>query len=259
MASFLINTKAEMLKSRRTLAYRITFFAGISLPVLFMLAYILRPDVFTKMLSINPWEMQMKHCWEMGSVFFPMFVTILTSLVVQNEYRNNTWKNVYTQPRGYADIFFSKFAVIQLLMLASLLFMNLAMVTTAYIANIFHGAYGFFGTAIPIGKMLSFSVHIYLASLAVSVIQYWLSMRFKNYVTSMGIGIGLTIAGLVMLNWDKSIYWPYLHPLFTYMGERKHNAQSIAGIAKHEWYSIIYAAVLLPLSFLSIVSRKERG
>ncbi len=62
MANFLINTKAEFLKSRRTLAYRLALIAGVSMPLLFMIAYILKPDAFLNNLSQQPWEAHMKKC-----------------------------------------------------------------------------------------------------------------------------------------------------------------------------------------------------
>ncbi|NML22767.1 ABC transporter permease subunit [Pseudoflavitalea sp. G-6-1-2] len=259
MASFIINTKAELLKSRRTLAYRVAFFGGISLPVLYMLGYILRPDIFTKSLSQFPWEAHLKNCWEIGAAFFPMFVVILTSLVVQTEYRNNTWKNVYTQPRSNADIFFSKFVVIQLLLLAALLLFDLSLLATGYVSNMIHGAYGFFSIPPSFDKIIHISTHIYLSSLGLAALQYWLSLRFKNYITSMGIGIGMTIVVFMIFQWNKSIYFPYAHPLLTYFLDSKKELVYYAGVAKHEWYSIIYAAVLLPLGFWNMVTRKERG
>lgn len=254
MASFIINIKAEFLKSRRTLAYRAALIAGIALPVLYALGYIVYPKPFLVDLSTVPWEAHAKSCLQMGAAFFPMYVTMITSLVVQTEYKNNTWKLVYTQPRSYADIFFSKFVVIQILIMGSLLLFIISIITTGYIAEIFRPQYAFFELPVPIAFLTSIAVRLYIACLCITAIQYWLSLRFKNYITSLGIGIGLTIMGMAILKWDKVIYFPYAYPILTYFKQ-----MNIKGLARHEWYSLAGTAIALVLGFWNMVRRKERG
>lgn len=257
MASFLINTKTELLKSRRTLAYWIAFLSAIALPVMLLLAYALRPDVFVPRQGAEPWVMHIRNCWEMPAAFFPMFVTVLTSLVVQTEYKNNTWKLIYTLPRSYGDIFFSKFIVIQLLLLGSMLVFNLAVLATGSIASLLNGDYAFLSTAPPFSLMFSISAKVYVSSLCIAAIQYWLSLRFRNYVASMGIGMGLNITTFIIVKWDKIIYFPYAYPFLTYFKGGEGIASN--GLARHEWYSIIGLAVVLLLSYWDIQRRKERG
>jgi hypothetical protein len=254
MASFIINTKAEFLKSRRTLAYRVAFLAGTALPLLYALGYIIYPKPFLADMSTVPWEAHAKSCLQMGAAFFPMYVTMITSLVVQTEYKNNTWKLVYTQPRSYTDIFFSKFLVIQILIMGSLLLFNISIIATGYIADIFRPQYAFFEVPVPAAFLASITFRLYVASLCITAIQYWLSLRFKNYITSLGIGIGLTIMGMAILKWDKVIYFPYAYPILTYFKQ-----MDAKGLVKHEWYSLMGTAVALALGLWNMVRRKERG
>lgn len=254
MANFLINTKAEFLKSRRTLAYRVSIIAGVAMPVLFMFAFIFKPDAFLIDLAAQPWEVHLKNVWQFGAAFFPMYVTIIASLVVQTEYRNNTWKMVYMQPRSHADIFFSKFMVIQILLMASLLIFNLAILSTGYIANIFHSEYAFFRKAPPLEWMITLTVRMYIASLCITAIQYWFSLRFKNFITSMGLGIGLTIVAFIILKWDKVVYYPYAYPALTFF-----KRADMKGLAVHELNSLAGAATALLFGFWNIAKRKEHG
>lgn len=254
MASFIINTKAEFLKSRRTLAYRAAFIAGTMLPMFYALAYIIYPKTFLAELGDTPWQSHAKGCWQLGTAFFPMFVTIITGLVVQTEYKNNAWKLIYTQPRSYADIFFSKFVVIQLLIMASLLLFNISIITSGYIADVFRPQYAFFETLPPVDVFARLTARIYIASLCITAIQYWLSLRFKNYIASLGIGIALTILGFAILQWDKIVYFPYAFPILTFF-----KAMDVKGLARHEWYSLIGTVIALASGFLFTVSRKERG
>lgn len=254
MASFLINTKAEFLKSRRTLAYRLAFLAGMCLPILNFLAYVIMPQTFMESLQSKPWENLLTNTLQMTAAFMPIYVTMLVSLVVQTEYRNNTWKTVYTQPRSYADIFFSKFVVIQLLLLASLLVFNLMVLTTGYLSNVVHHKYAFFDQAPPIADMLRISTRLYVSMLCVGAIQYWISLRFKNFITSMSIGLAMTIAAIMIMKWDNAVYFPYAYSVITYF-----KTVSIKGLAIHEIYSLIGTVVVLLLGFWNIATRKERG
>ncbi|WP_315817523.1 ABC transporter permease [Paraflavitalea speifideaquila] len=150
MASFIINTKAEILKCRKTAAYWLTLLASVFVPLLSWLMLVAKPEHFVKKLKPDAWHIFMNMCWEPAAAFFlPMYVILVTSLIVQIEYRNNSWKQVYASPRSYADIFFSKFLVIHLMIIASLVLFNVFMVISALTANALNSGYTFLIHPIP--------------------------------------------------------------------------------------------------------------
>ena len=65
----------------------------------------------------------------------------------------------------------------------------------------------------------------------------------------LGIGLALLITGFIILNWSKIIYFPYAYTILTYMK---------AG-GKHEYYSLIWFAVITMIGFFDTINRKERG
>jgi lantibiotic transport system permease protein len=255
MATFLINTKTELWKCRRTAAFWITIIGGAFIPLFLMVAYISFPKDFLGDLGNDPWGNHMKMNWQSAAaLFFPFYTIIVTSLVVQIEYRNNTWKQVYASPRTYADIFFSKFVIIHLLILACFLLFDFFVIGTAFMANAIRPQYKFFDTAIPWEKLLSFTARQYIAILGMTSIQYWLSLRLRNYIAPLGIGLGLIIIGITMLGWEKVIYYPYAYTAVTFFKNKGSN-----GLATHEVYSLIWFAAVLVLAFLDTSKRKERG
>jgi hypothetical protein len=206
-------------------------------------------------LGKDAWEWHIRNNWQVAAaMYFPFYVIIVTSLVVQIEYRSNTWKQVYASPRTYADIFFSKFCIIHLLILSSFLLFNLFVVGSATISNIFRSQYAFFDNPVPWERLLRFSARQYIAILAMTSIQYWISLRLRNYIAPLGIGLALFILGIVLLQWDKVIYYPYAYTAVTFFKTKQSN-----GLANHEVYSIIWFVAVLGLAFWDTKNRKERG
>src|SRR5688572_19594620 len=142
MAYFVINTGGELLKDRKILAFWLTIIVSAFIPLVSLIIYLAKPKLFAKELKADPWMGYFREAWQPATAFLmPMFVILVTSLVVQVEYRNNTWKQVYASPRSYADIFFSKYCVVHILILACFILFNMFLVLTGYIANIFYSDY----------------------------------------------------------------------------------------------------------------------
>lgn len=254
MASFIINTKAELWKCRKTAAYFIALAAGAFVPFINLLTYLFKSTFFVKVMAEDPWHTTMNQAWQPAAAFMmPMFVILLTSLVVQVEYRNNTWKQVYASPRSYADIFFSKFLIVHLLIIFSLVLFNLFMVLFGYVANMVHSGYTFFSHAVPWGDMLRLTAKMYVSILAMTAIQYWLSLRLKNYIAPLGIGITLLITGLIIMKWEHIKFYPYAYTALTYFKDLGKGDQT------HQYYSYIWFVGIVLLSFWDTVRRKERG
>lgn len=254
MATFVINTKAELWKIRKTAAYWLTVLASVFVPLVSWVMLVSRPDHFAPRIGDDAWHSYMTMNWQPAAAFFlPMYVILVTSLVVQIEYRNNTWKQVYASPRSYADIFFSKFLVIHLLIMASILMYNLTLVLTGIAANAIHGRYKFFDVAIPWKDMLVLSGKMYASILAVTAVQYWLSLRLRNYIAPVGIGLALLITGIMIIQWEKIVYYPYVYTALTYFKDLN------KGALNHLVYSYCWFVGILLLAFWDTIKRKERG
>jgi lantibiotic transport system permease protein len=255
MATFLINTKTELWKCRKTAAYWITLIGSAFIPLFLMIAYISFPKDFLGDLGKNHWSSHIKMTWtSAAALFFPFYTIMVTSLVVQIEYRNNTWKQVYASPRSYADIFFSKFAIIHLMIISCFLLFDLFLLGAPVIANTFRGQYKFLDTPVPWKSLWIFTGKQYIAILGMTSIQYWLSLRLRNYIAPLGIGLALIIIGLIILGSSKVIYYPYAYTAVTFFKNKGSN-----GLADHEIYSIVWFVVILLLAFWDTSKRKERG
>ena len=217
MATFAINTRVELWKCRKTAAYWLAFVASAFIPLLMLLLYSTEGERFKKSFTVDPWPSVLKHAWQpMAALLLPIYVILATSLIVQLEYRNNTWKQVYASPRTYTDIFFSKFTVVHIFIIATLLLFNMFLVLSGYIANMIHSEFAFFKTPVPWKDFFSITGKMYVSVLGMSAIQYWISLRLRNYIAPLGIGLGLMIVGVMVLEWKKSVYYPYAYSQVTF-------------------------------------------
>jgi lantibiotic transport system permease protein len=257
VASFILNTRAEFLKSKQTAAFWLTVIGAAFVPVINLIKLLARPDHFVPGLKNDPWLITINDNWEVAAIFLlPMYVILATSLVVQIEYKNNTWKQVYASPRTLADIFFSRFIVIHSLILFCFILFNAFIILTSLAVNLFQKGYTFFDHAVPFKHMLVLIVKIYFSTLAISAIQYWLSLRFRNFIIPMGIGLGLLISGIIVHQWDRLYFHPYMYPIISFMRDFERKPDFVF---KAQMLDVCWFVVVLLTAFLDMVRRREKG
>jgi lantibiotic transport system permease protein len=255
--SFLISTKAEMIKAKRSASFWIVVLGSGFIPLIFFLTYVLAPEKNYPRLQLFPWEQHFVMGWQaLSSFLLPMFVILVCSLIPQIEFKNNAWKQVFSSPQTLGNIFFSKFFMIQLMILFLFLLFNLFMIGSGVIANLINSKYVFLKSPIDWIALLKLDAKTYISVLGMSAIQYWLSLRFKNFIAAIGIGLALLIASLIAIPfWDHVDKLPYAYPMLTM---RRFDKGS-KSLQLHEIYSVIYFAGFLLLAFLDMKYRKERG
>ena len=130
------------------------------------------------------------------------------------------------------------------------------MILAAVAANTLNKEYSFFSHSIDWVALSRMTLKTYISILGISAMQYWLSLRFKNFVVPIGIGLAFLITSLVILNWEHIYKIPYAYPLLTFqsiMAKKTHFLEN------HEWNSIGYFVFFTVLAFADMNYRKERG
>jgi lantibiotic transport system permease protein len=255
--SLIISIRSEAIKAKRSSAFWLSVLGAAFLPFTFLLMYYFKPSHFISALKLNPWTLHFIQGWQALSAFLlPMFIILTCSLITQIEYKNNSWKQVFASPQTIGEIFFSKFLTIHFMILFCFLLFNLFMILSAIIANTLNKGYSFFSHSIDWIALAKMNFKTYISILAISAIQYWLSLRFKNFIAPIGIGLAILITALVILNWEHIYKVPYAYPLLTFQsiqGKKAHLLQN------HEWNSIGYFIFFTALAFADMKYRKERG
>jgi hypothetical protein len=257
--SFVISTRAELIKTKRSASFWVCVLGSGFIPLIFLLTYTLAPEKNYPGLQQFPWGKHLNQGWQAFShLLLPMFIILICSLIPQIEFKNNTWKQVFASPQSLGNIFFSKFFAIHLMILFLFLIFNLFLILSAVVANLIISKYVFLKTPLDWGALLKLNFHTYLAILGISAIQYWLSLRFKNFIASIGIGLAFLITSLIaaLSSWEYAYTLPYAYPILTM---RNFSSKAAQSFPNHEIYSILYCLGFLLLAFLDMKYRKERG
>ena len=257
--SYTISLRTEILKTKRSAALWVCFLGSGFIPAIFTLAYCFNPKGAMPKLQSHPWESHFSQGWQAFSAFLlPLFVIIVCSMIVQIEYRNNTWKQVFASPQSIGNIFFSKYSTILLMILFLFIMFNFFMIGGAILANLVHEKYTFLSSALPYELILKLNLKSFVSLLGIISIQYWLSLRIKNFIVPIAIGLGLLITALVIQGWQHIYKMPYAFPFLTFFSVAK---DGLTGrlLLNHELNSIGYFIFFTVLAFLDMRYRKERG
>lgn len=253
----IISTRAELLKTKRSAAFWLSVFGALFMPAIFFLMYMARPDIFLPLIKPDPWRAHLMRGWESLSAFLlPMFIILITTLIPQIEYKNNTWKQVFASPQPIFHIYVSKLLAINLMVLFCFSLFVVFMISCALLINAINNDFPFFDSRIDLIQLLGMMLKSYLSILGITAIQYWLSLRFKNFIAPVGIGLALLIVSLTIFQWEHIYKVPYAHSLLSF--------QSIATqkefkIENHEFNSIIYFIGFTVLAYLDLKYRREKG
>jgi hypothetical protein len=215
--NFISGARAETLKLRRANALWLTLGGAGFIPLVNCIKLVGKPDVFVPRVKADPWGYIIHDHWAPAASFLlPLYLILVISLVAQIEYGNNTWKQVYATPRTYADIFFSKFIVVNGLILLCFILFTALMIASAYTAWALNQDYHFTSSPIPWLHVLTVPVRMYVSTLGIVAIQFVLSIGIKNFITPMAIGMALVIGGFMIRQWEYIAYYTYMHPLLEY-------------------------------------------
>jgi len=257
--SFAIATQAEVLKTKRTASVWLTVLGAGFIPALFCTGYLLKPEGAISQLKQAPWNVHFFWAWQALSTFlFPMYIILICSLIPQIEYKNNTWKQVFAAPQSVGTIFFSKFLTIHFMILFFFLLFNGFMLSVGVIVNLINSKFTFLHHSFSWRALLKLNAKTYISIFGISAIQYVLSLRFKNFIAPIGIGLALLIGSIIamQLGWEHRFKLPYVHPSLT-LQYLKLKHRSV--LENHEWNAIGFALTFLLIGFLDMKLRKEKG
>lgn len=251
----LISLRSEILKTRRTSAFYLAMIAGAFGPFMTFLDLVLdgiepgdRGILLNKMFT---GKFQMT-----AFLMLPMFIMLVSTLLPQIEYRNNTWKQVLTSPQSKGRIFVTKFISIQLLIVLFVVTNKLCMFVAAVILHFKDPSLNLLNQPIQGYEILLTVINAYLAMLAICAIQFWMGLRFRNFIAPIGIGLALWFGGsilLLSLNSEFAIYFPYSYHVYASFPQFRSQLNTV------EWYSLGYAAIFLVIGFLDFKRRRMNG
>ncbi len=225
--------KAEMVKSKRTLALWLAFIAPFVIAFLNLLIYIQRASSLVEE-GANPWYSLAQNDFVLWALLMlPLFATLETALLNGLEHNQKNWKLLFSMPISRGSIYAAKQIVsLALIGLSTLVLCGLILLSGLFLKAIIP-AYGF-DAAIPWKEILTVAFFSYLASWLIISVHLWVSAWWSSFVVAMGVGVVATIAAVLMINSDWANYYPWTMPglvTTTLRGGQAIGIQPIIGLA----------------------------
>lgn len=257
--SFSISLQSEVLKTKRSASFWLSILAASIMPVIFFLAFYFNPAESSKGLNNDPWGTYFSWGWMVLNAFiFPMFVILICTLIPQIEYKNNTWKQVFASPQSLGNIYFSKFLTIHLMIFFFFLCFIALMFISAILTTLLNSNFPFFDKPVNWQMLGKLVLKTYISILGISAIQYCLSLRLRNFIAPVGIGLALLVGSLVAreAGWSHIYKVPFAHPILTLQSLGK---PARPFIENHEWNSILYFLAFMLIGFFDLRFKREKG
>ncbi len=247
--SLLISLRSELIKLKRTASLYICFIAASFIPIL-LFSEVFDVDPHTQ--KALPWRHHFLEGREMINIaFLPLYIILTSTLLLQTEYRDKTWKQVLTSPQKLINVFFAKFIILHLLIILFLISYNAWLVITGVgmelmHPNLFNGGFNIYDLFVANGQT-------YFLIFGVSAIQFWLALRFKNFIAPIAIGFCLWMMAPIIvfeLKWAFADKYPYSFSLLSVLPVYKR------GILLYQWYSVANAVLFLAIAFIEFKVRR---
>jgi lantibiotic transport system permease protein len=219
MISFANTYRAETIKTKNTFAAWLTLSGAIFIPLMMMIAYLVSPESFIPPPEATAWQILSALCFGIASsLFIPLYVVLVTSLMLNFEHRSHAWKHIFVQPASKSKIYFSKLAVILQTILACYLFFVVFQLLLGVIAGATNKSLGFYDAAPDWGNLFSMTFKSFVSTLGITMIHFWLSLRVKNMIVPIAVGlVSVVVSGVLVNHWEHVAYFPYAAPLLSAM------------------------------------------
>jgi hypothetical protein len=226
LSSFFSSFLSERIKLRRSLLGWLILCGGSFVPAIMLAVRIRRQQQLSGWHSLGIfWEKHWVESWESISIMIlPLMVVLLTTLILQVEYRNNTWKQVHASPQTWGTIFSAKLAVVLLALLQLFVVINLGLYLAGALPSLLFAGDGVSSSPIPWMRLLARDANYFLECLPIVAVQFMLALRFRNFLVPVGIGVAGWILSLVLINTNYNFLIPYNYTGIDYLISTGHRS-----------------------------------
>ena len=218
--------RSERLKLRRSLLGWLILLGGGFVPAIMFAVRIKRRQQLHDLHRMGTfWEKHWTESWESISILIlPLLVVLVTTLIIQVEYRNNTWKQLHTSPQTWGTIYTAKMAVTLLALLEVFVVINAGLFVAGALPSLLLGGTGPSSSPMPIALLATRNALYYVECLPIVALQLLLALRFRNFLVPVGAGVAGWILSLVLINTRYNYLVPYNYTGVDYLVSTGHRS-----------------------------------
>jgi lantibiotic transport system permease protein len=208
---------AELLKLKRTLAFRVIFVLPFLVATLqFFIAW--RTKRYPA--DFNLWQTLQTSALQIWAVFMlPLLITLETALLNGIEHGDKQWKHIFALPVPRYAVYFAKVIVAQALVLISTFILAALIIAVGFAAMYLRSELANSGPA-PYRSIARNASLVWLASWLIIAIHTWVSMRWSGFPIPLGTGIAGTFFALFAASASLGKYYPWLLPMNVFLEGR---------------------------------------
>lgn len=254
--SFILSFQSEWLKKKRSLSSWLVIIGAFFTPTIIFIYKLTKAEHLPQLHKLPAfWENLWKNATESMAIFLiPVGVILASSLITQLEYKNNTWKQVHTTPQSLTIIFFSKLAVIMVMMIQCLVLFVLAVYLAGVLPGLITGA-PYPSAPFPFKYFATQAGEYFIDCLPIIALQYLISLQFRNFLVPIGAGIGLWILSIAVLTWKYGYLIPYTYCAYTYLK----TVGKLKSDMNFHLLALSYFVGFTVLSYILYITKKEKG
>lgn len=209
---------AELLKLKRTLAFRVIFVLPFFVAILqFFVIY--RTKKFAP--GFDLWQTHPTNSFQIWAIFMmPLLITLETALLNGIEHSDKQWKHLFALPVPRRSIYFSKFIVALGLILTSTLVLALLTVIVGVLAVSLKPDLASITGPVPYLTIAKQATQVWLAGWFITAIHTWISIRWAGFAIALGAGIGGTFFALFAASAWLGKFYPWLLPMNLFLEGR---------------------------------------
>lgn len=260
MTAFYFTVKSEWLKQRRSSSQSLILLGGLFLPAILLVARLSRPANLPALYAdARFWHKLWNMAWPATAhMVLPIVIFLVTSLIVQLEYRNNMWKQVHASPQTLPALFFARLLIILGAVLGFFVVLCLGLYTITLVPLLFFRQIDYPQGPLPLGFFALQSLRYFIDILPIVALQYLLSLHFKNFMIPLGVGMAQWLVVIGCLSWKYLYIFPYSYLSLDF--ESTHELHRVSTPpADYPVLALGYFVVITIVSLILYTSKKERG
>ena len=208
---------AELLKLKRTLAFRVIFVLPFLVAIL-QFFVIWRTKKFPA--NFDLWQAHPTNSFQIWAIFMmPLLSTLETALLNGIEHSDRQWKHLFALPAPRSSIYLAKFIVALGLILVSTMVLALLIVVVGIAAANLRPELAHTGP-IPFLAIVKQATLVWLAGWLITAIHTWISIRWAGFAIALGAGIGGVFFALFAASASLGKFYPWLLPMNLFLEGR---------------------------------------
>lgn len=191
----------ELRKEKRTGIIPLMFLVGILGAAYAFVNFIVRKDTLLN-LPLDPMDVLLTQLYGMIMILNMFGIIVAACMIYNMEFKGNAVKKMYMLPMSVPAMYFCKFLILTVMLLAAVGFQNLAL-TQIGLTDLPEDTFAF-------GTLLSFAGYSFITSIPVLSFMLLISSCFPNMWMPLGIGVAGFLSGMALAS--SNISWLCIHP-----------------------------------------------